>query len=217
MTYTQIEELVKLVTGNIALNLRTLLLNVENEFIEETFCTQAEETLVTSDLNGGVLSERYDLPADFLIDYVVHWDGYPIINDSIQNQDSIFDTSGEIIDGCVYRYLIEDDQIRLMPKPSQHGRIHIWYCKKNTATTGTSPIIPATEHRKLANGVIRDVYKVEEFENIQKAEYYDAKFKEDLDKAYSQYYRQRNSQTHIYDRLRNNFGGIQSRLNDVSE
>lgn len=140
----------------------------------------------------------YDLPSDFCKEIRVEWDGiklHPIATASpvsIHQNDGISEYTGT---PC--NYWIEEGIIRLLLKPPSHGILKIWYIYINTATDGTSPIIPSEDHNKLVNGAIVKMMEMNGQE--VRATYYQGKWDKDIEDTYWKYKMRRAKQSHVTD------------------
>jgi len=91
--------------------------------------------------------------------------------------------------GWPYNFWIEDEQIRLIPKPTQHGTLRFWYTKYNATRTATSPIIPALEQNKLINQVSTILSEMNG--DLKSAAYYRSLYEADVTRARLKYKNQR--------------------------
>jgi hypothetical protein len=179
------------------INLIKLAREAENRFIELSECHDTFTQLDTSALNGGVLTNLYDLPTGFVRDLQVKWKGIPLKPIHQKTEVRIYNSSNELIDGLPRHYWIQSEQIQLIPKPSSHDYISIWYILYNTSTAGASPIIPALEHNKLRNYVIGMVKEADG--DLPGASYYIDRFESDASLAKERYEDRRNKQKRILD------------------
>jgi len=197
-TYVVLKNSVEVITQEYNVDTVNVLRNVENYFIENTNCTEELLNVLSSTMNEGVLAALYDLPEDFIREYRVEWNGIKLDrNSKATTEDRIYNYENVLRVGTPTDYLIEDNQIRLMPKPTSHNYLNIWYCKKNTSLIGTSPIIPAQDHTKLVNGAIEIIFRIKD--NDTRADRYKKLFERDLKLAYQKYSKQRFGQSHIVD------------------
>lgn len=200
------------------LNLIKLAREAENEFIEHSHCHSTFTQLDTSALNGGNLSDLYDIPAGFIEELRIRWDGFKLTPIHQQTDVRLRDSSDTLITGLPRNYWLEDEQIRLIPKPSSHGIIDFWYVLYNISTVGASPIIPTIEHRKLRDYVVGMVKEANGEE--AKAKYYLDRFYAYAADAKTKYEFQRNKQSRIYNVVDGETyypGGLESRVPLVSE
>ncbi len=199
------------------LSLIKLAREAENEFIEYSHCNSTFTQLNTSVLNGGVLSDLYDIPSGFIEELRIRWDGFQLTPIHQKTDVRLRDSSDTLITGLPRNYWIEDEQIRLIPTPSSHGIIDFWYVLYNTSTSGASPIIPTIEHRKLSDYVVGTV-KETDGEEV-KAKYYLERFYAYAADAKVKYEFQRNKQSRIYNVVDGETyypGGLESRVPIVS-
>jgi len=218
-TYTELADRVRLVADNAGINLsidvENLVREAENIFIAESFCTEAIDAISTS-VDG--LADTYDLPDDFVKEFRVTWNGISIDPLHQRSDVRLLDSANTLITGTPIAYWIEDEQVRLIPKPSSDGYFHLWYCKRNTSTSGTSPIIPVREHIKLVDYVLYVLFEMDG--NDRKATHYEEKFYAMAAAAKIHYQNQRFKQYSITDvlgELNTDALSIQNRIGLVSE
>jgi len=210
MTFAQIHKYITLKTGTLNYDLTALLRDAEYEFILRTHCLIKPYSIDT-DVSG--LSATYSTPSDFLALVRAEWKGVPLTILHQKTNDLIYKTDGDEYTGVPAKIGIENDEsddtqkFRLIPEPSASGIITMMYVYYNTTTDGTSPIIPAIEHRKLANYVIKEIFEAEAMTRseaeaaalLQKAQVFENKWEAILASAYSKYRKQHFSQRRIKD------------------
>lgn len=196
MTFVNLAKRIRVAIGA-GIDKVTFLRDAENDFIEKTLCTETYTGLSTSTLNGGTLTNLYDLPAGFIKEHRVEWDGRELKPVPQGTQISLYDTNGNLYTGTPALYWIENEDIQLIPKPSYHGTIGLWYTGYNTSDTVASPIIPTIEHIKLINKATADI--LEMMEQEKRAAYYLSKYNADVADAARKYDRQRTKQGTIID------------------
>ena len=123
----------------------------EDNFIERTQCTEELYELDTSSV--GSINDLYDLPSGFVKAHRVSWKGCRLEEIPQGTRASIYQTDNNVYTGWPLHYWFEDEQIRLIPKPTEHATLRIWYTKYNATRTSASPIIPTLEQYKLVNYV----------------------------------------------------------------
>lgn len=183
MTYQDIidEDVLSIVsvTGfETPLDLAALARKAENEYIKQTGCLETVTEIDTTAVNGGVLTNLYDLPASFVEEFRVEWDGRIIEPVHVNIDIRLTDTDNITITGYPAAYWIENGKLRLNCVPTEHSVIKIWHSFLNSATDGTSPVIPAADHIYLADWILSRLYRMESspFKDINIAENYMAKF-----------------------------------------
>ena len=234
MTFLELANRIKVkVDSNI--NRIELFRDAENDFIEKTLCTETfvkidtsisllsledgTTLLTTGDgdfiqiTQDGLLVNLHEFPLGFVKEHRVEWDGVKLdpINQGTNIQ--LFDSSNEPITGPPVRYWIENEQLRIIPKPSQHGIIGLWFTNTNIDSESESPIIPAIEHLKLVNYVNATILEMDE--NERRAAYYWGKYNADAAVAREKYEKQRFKYGQIVDVSSEYSPSIQSRLNIV--
>jgi hypothetical protein len=223
-TFAELEHLVTIITERFDLDNISILRKAENDFIEKTNCTEEFYNVNTNtlnladeeDLDSGVLSDLYSLPSGFVREYRVEWDGIQLHKHHKGAISRIYNATNEIRTGTPDSYVIEDEQLRLLPKPTSHSYLNIWYCKYNTDGSSASPIIATREHEKIVNYVIAKVFEILNEEN--RAQYYWEKYKKDLIATYNKYKNQRFAQDRIYDgTIDREFQSLQNRIPIVTE
>ena len=233
MTFAELATEVIKKTYNFKVNPSHYLRTAENDFIERTNCTEEFFNADTNDLNSGTLSDLYNLETEgvtgFVREYRVEWNGWELAKISKAVVGRIYNSDNAIQTGTPTRYLIEDEQIRLIPKPTGHSYLSIWYCMKNTSTSSASPIMPAIDHRKIINYAIAEILEDEANRLLQagdarasgtfsSAKFYKNKYLEDVKRAYTKYREQRFRQDRIIDgTLDQSYLGIEQRIPIVEE
>jgi hypothetical protein len=157
--------------------------------------TGASTATITSITIQRTLEATYGLPSGFIKDLRVEWDGEVIRKTGILNERLIYETDGTLFESTPTSYFIDNDRLRLIPKPNQDGYLGLWYVGTNTSETGTSPVIPSNEHAKLANYVIARFLETEG--RFDEAQYYEQKYLQDCSGAYQKYKNQRGVQRRL--------------------
>jgi len=197
MTYDELVHLVTIITDDFNIDNIALLRNAENDFIIKTLCTQQLSTVDTTLVNGGVLTALYAVPTGFVREWRLEWNGVKLSQHPQFSEEIIYNSENELYTGTPVQYWIEATKIRLIPMPSEHGKINIWNTYYNTSKFDTYPIIPLTEQRLIVNHVIATVF--EKHGEFEKANYYWNKYDADCKKIYHKYLNRRNTQTRIID------------------
>lgn len=199
MTYVSIGEIIKAIIGeDIQFNITSYLRFAENDFIERTLCLYKYDSVNTEDLNEGALAATYTIPAGFIRFLKFEWEGNLILPAHLLSGIKIYQSDGDLLEGTPQAYQLEGETFRLIPMPSAHGYMTRWYVYKNTATDGTSPIIPSLEHEKLANYVVYKFYQMKDSFDVEKAEYFRALYKEDCANVYQRYKKRIAKQLRLY-------------------
>lgn len=195
MTFANLDYIVRAIIGQDAqVNSVQLLRDGENDFIERTWCLEKIYLVNTTTLNSGTLAALYNLPSDFVKELRVEWNGEKVEKSIYNTENFIYNSSGELYTGTPLRYWIEGNQIRWMPQPSAHGYWGMWYIYYNTAT-GTDPIIPSIEHRKLANYAIYRAFEI--MGKHELAEKYRNLYLQDTSAVYQRYKARRGKQRRL--------------------
>jgi len=198
-----------------------LLRDGENDFIENTFCTEDYQEIDTADEGLGPL---FDLPANFLNEIRIEWDGTKLDRINKKLSVAIYNTNNTVRTGYREGYMIEGDdangtyKLRIVPKQTSTKVIGIWYTYRQTATDAESPIIPAVEHKKLVNYAIAEILESED--KFDKAMFYHDKYEADCIKTYRKYKMRRYKQKRIIDVVggeAQSGGGYSQYLNVVTE
>jgi len=221
-TFTELASLVTAITEDYNIDTNTILCKAENDFIEKTNCTEAFSNVNSNTLNlaneldpdSGVLSDLYDLPSAFVREYRVEWNGYQLIKVSKAFYDRIYNTENAIRTGTPTEYLIENEHIRLLPKPTSHSYLSFWYCIRNLAVA--SPIIHLIDQEKIIDYAIARVLEINGRED--RALYYWQKYNANVIKTYNKYKAQRFHQDIIIDgTIEDHILTVQQRLPIITE
>jgi len=214
MTFAALASYVTRITGAVPFDIIALLREAENDFIERTLCHWKHDLVLTSTLNGGTLSDTYTLPSGFVRFLKFEWEGVLINPANSLHNTWIYNSSGELRTGTPEAYQIEEDDFRLIPKPSAHGYMGRWYVYYNTSTDGTSPVIPDIEQKKIRDYAIYTVFEM--LGQFDKAQYYQEKYLNECAATYAKYKDMMKKQLMIYDY---NSSGLtlQQRCSEVTE
>lgn len=197
-SYTDIEQIARRIIPQKAVeNVVTLVREGENDFCERTWCLETSDLVDTLTVNNGILAATYALPSNFVRLFRLEWNGVRLNPGHLKGDPGVYDSAGSEETGIPTEYWIENDRLRLRPKPSAHGYLSRWYAVKNTATSGDYPIIPEIERRKLANYAIWQWLEIDG--QYEKAAVYEARYLRDCRNAYVKYRVRRGKQTQIID------------------
>jgi len=155
-----------------------------------------------SGVSGMTISQNqvpyiFALPSDFVKEFRVSYRGIQLEPLSMQTTGEITKSTGKIQTGTPYYYWIEGSYIHITPKPLQSGLLKLWYCKYNTDSTTTSPIIPTIEHYYLPDWVIGTIYELDK--NSQMADRFLSKFYSNCESRKVMYASRRFKQRRIAD------------------
>jgi len=202
MTYADIENEVTLITGPVSVDVTELIRKVENDYIEQTNCTEkvTEYAVITASLSATfslttILTSSYP----FVKEHRVEWDGCPLEDIHKRSNFQLYDSDDDAVTGTPAVYMIEGDTLRLIPEPSSAGTIRMWFTYRNAATDGTSPIIPTVDQKNLPDGVLGKVLKVPEYRDLNLAMYYDGLFAVNAESSRLKYVGRRSKQTRVSD------------------
>ncbi|MCP4493202.1 MAG: hypothetical protein GY820_38760 [Gammaproteobacteria bacterium] len=203
MTFVNLAKKIR-VKFDAAVDRVAVLRDAENDFIERTLCTETFTELDTSALNSGVLTNLYDCPSGFLKEHRVEWDGI-LLKPYPQSGDiAIYNRSNELLTGTPCYYWIENEDIHLVPKPSSHSKIGLWYSGYNTDSASASPTIPTIEQNKLINYAVAQLLEMDGQED--RAVYYQGKYNADVTDTARKYDKQRFKQGRIIDVTSTDYG-----------
>jgi hypothetical protein len=200
-TYDELKSDVLLLVENVenTLDIKALLRDAENEFIRETDCIFQIQEIDTEDVNGGVLTNIYDLDTLFLNELRVEFDGRKLDPYSMGTITALTDTDNENITGYPQYYWIEGTQIRFDREPIEHGIIKIWYSYRDTSMILPSPIIPTPEHKFLPDFAIAKIFEANG--DDKRADRFYAKFYAKCQETKAKYASQRFKQERVEDVL----------------
>lgn len=198
MTYQELKDEVTFITGDYVVDTIALLRKAENDFIEQTKCTEYVEdvTILLADI-----ADVYDLDSELTYPFVelhrIEWEGIPLYPLTRKATVQIYDDDDAPETGTPEAYMIEGHNLRLIPEPTTGGTIRIWYSYRNSVTDGSSPIIPVNDHKTLPDYVIAKVFESTGQEN--RALYYSSRYEKRVNEARLKYSKQRHKQRYITD------------------
>ena len=202
MTYAEIDNEVTLITGPVSLDVIALIRKIENEYIEETKCTEkvTEYSVITASLAATyslttILTSSYP----FVKEHRIEWDGLPLYPMHKKTNLGFYDSDDEAYTGYPANYMIENDTLRIIPEPMSAGTLRIWFSYRNSATDGASPIIPVNEHKNLTDGVIGKILKTPDYRDYNLATYHDGVYAVNSEKSRLEHIRRRSTQSRITD------------------
>lgn len=214
MTFAALVSVVTRITGVVSYNIIALLREAENDFIERTLCLWKHDLVLTSSLNGGVLSDTYAQPTGFVQFLKFEWEGVPIQPANELHNTWIYNSDGTLRTGTPEAYQMEGETFRLIPKPSAHGYMGRWYVYYNTVTDGASPAIPTLEHNKIPNYVLWKAFEM--MGEFDKAQYYKEAYLDECSSTYQKYKNMIRKQLRIYEYSSSGLT-LQQRCNTVEE
>ena len=206
-TYADLAEDVRMIIGpRTTLDVVRLLRRAENEFIEAVPCTELFTEIDTRSRNGGTLTHLYLLPTDFFQENKIQYAGVDLVPYHRKTSGIIYDNSNVLVIGWPANYQFAkltqsslETYLWLIPKPSFHAKIGLWYQYKNNSTTGLSPIIPVDDHPALVNWVLWKVFEIPQYRDLKLALYYHEQWQGMVNAAKLKYIEEKFKQERIED------------------